>query len=191
MNLQKMAELLSIEAKGPADYAIEGIKDIERLSAEQGLEEHYIYFIESLAVFKRHPRAVESGVILTIPALAEKFAHALVAPERDIRLALIKLLKHFDQTPIFEPGISPQAHVHPSAKVAASAVVMAGASVMEGAVIGERCTLYPGVVIEPYAQIGEGTTPLSECRYRASLRDRQTQYHPWWNGYWCGRFWFL
>ncbi len=28
---------------------------------------------------------------------------------------------------------------------------------MEGANIGERCTLYPGVVVEPNAQIGEGT----------------------------------
>ncbi len=158
MNLQKTAELLGIEARGPADYPVKGVRDIERLSSDQSLEENYIYFIESLAVFKRHLKAVESGAVLTIPALADKFRHALVAPERDVRLAFIKLLKHFDKTPVFEPGISPQAHVHSSAKIAESAVVLAGATVMEGATVGARCTLYPGVVVEPFAEIGEGST---------------------------------
>src|SRR5258708_5594418 len=138
MNLQQMAELLKIEARGPAEYLIKGVRDIERLSADQGLDENYIYFIESLAVFKRHPKAVEGGVVLTTPALADKFRHALVAPESDIRLALIRLLKYYDKTPQFKPGISPKAHVHPSAKVAPSAVVLEGVTVMEGATIGER-----------------------------------------------------
>ena len=157
MTLQKTAELLAIEARGTADYPIKGVRDIERLSSDQGLEENYIYFIESLAVFKRHPKAVEGGAVLTIPALADKFHHALVAPERDVRLAFIKLLKHFDKTPTFEPGISSQARVHASAKIAESAVILAGATVMQDATIGARCTLYPGVVIEPFAEIGEGS----------------------------------
>jgi UDP-3-O-[3-hydroxymyristoyl] glucosamine N-acyltransferase len=156
MNLQNIAEILKVEARGQADYPIKGVRDIERLSIDQGLEENYIYFIESLAVFKRHPKAAEGGVVLTIPALADQFRQALVAPERDIRLAFINLLKVFDQTPTFEPGVSPQALVHPSAKIAESAVILAGAIVMEGSTIGARCTLYPGVVVEPHAQIGEG-----------------------------------
>jgi UDP-3-O-[3-hydroxymyristoyl] glucosamine N-acyltransferase len=157
MTLQQIASLLTIEAQGPAEYPIKGVRDIERLSVDQGLEENYIYFIESPAVFKRHPKAVEGGVVLTTPALADKFRYALVSPERDIRLAFIKLLKHFDQTPAFQPGTSAQAQVHGSAKIAASAVVLGGAIVMEGAVIGDRVTLYPGVVVEPFADIGEGS----------------------------------
>ena len=157
MNLQKIAELLKIEARGQTEYPVKGVRDIERLSADQVLEDHYIYFIESPAVFKRHPKAVDGGVILTTPALADKFRHALVAPEGDIRLAFIKLLQFYDRTPAFSPGVSPQAQVHPSAKISESAIVLAGASVMEGAVIGERCTLYPGVVIEPHAEIVEDT----------------------------------
>lgn len=158
MNLQTMAELLTIEARGDTDYPIKGVRDIERLAEDRSLEEHYLYFVESPAVFKRHPKASESGAVLTIPALADKFRHALVAPERDIRLAFIKLLKHFDRTPVFEPGISPRAHVHPSAKVAESAVILEGVTVMEGAVIGARSVLYPGVVVEPFGEIGEGST---------------------------------
>jgi UDP-3-O-[3-hydroxymyristoyl] glucosamine N-acyltransferase len=157
MNLQTIAELLAVESRGQADYPIKGVRDIERLSEDQGLEENYIYFIESPAVFKRHPKAVESGVVLTTPPLAEKFRHALIASERDIRLAFIKLLKHFDQTPVFKPGISPQAEVHPSAKIAPSAAILAGAIVMEGAVIGDDCLLYPGVVVEPFAEVGQGS----------------------------------
>jgi UDP-3-O-[3-hydroxymyristoyl] glucosamine N-acyltransferase len=157
MTLKDIAALLKLEAKGPTDHLIQGVRDIERLSLDQALEPHFIYFIESPAVFKRHPRAIEQGVVLTTPALAEKFTHALVAPQSDIRLALIKLLKHFDQTPVFAPGISPEAHVHPSATIGQDAVILPGAVVMEGAVIGARCTLYPGAVVEPYANIGEGT----------------------------------
>jgi len=156
MNLQETAELLNIEARGPADYPVKGVRDIERLSDDQGLEENYIYFIESRAVFKRHPKTAERGAVLTIPALADNFRQALVAPERDVRLAFIKLLRHFDNRPVFQPGISPQALVHPSAKIAESAVVLEGVIVMEGATIGARCTLYPGVVVEPFAEIGEG-----------------------------------
>ena len=155
MNLQTIAEVLKIEAKGPGDYPVMGIRDIERLSSTDALEENFIYFIETPAVFKRHPRAGEGGIVLTIPVLAGNFRHALVAPPEDIRLAFIKLLKHFDKTPVFEPQISPDARVHPCARVAAGAAILAGAVVMEGARIGERCTLYPGVVVEPFAEIGE------------------------------------
>ena len=158
MKLQDVAGLLGVELRGSPDYLIQGVRDIERLSGEDVLEENHLYFIESAAVLKRHSRAVEQGAVLTIPALAEKFVHALVAPERDIRLAFIKLLKHFDKTPVFPPGISPQAHVHLSARIAPSAVILSGVAVMEGAVIGEGCTLYPGVVVEPFAEIEAGST---------------------------------
>lgn len=157
MNLKQIATLLNVEAKGPADYTIKGVRDIEALSPDQGLEENYLYFIESPAVLKRHPKAVERGAILTTPALAERFRCALISPERGVRLTFIALLKQFDKTPAFAAGISPEARIHASAAVAASAAVLPGAVVMEGAVIGQRCTLYPGVVVEPFAEVGEGT----------------------------------
>jgi UDP-3-O-[3-hydroxymyristoyl] glucosamine N-acyltransferase len=157
MNLETLAATLHCQTHGPADYAIQDIGDIERLSIDERLKENYIYFIESPAVLKRHPKAGEGGAVLTTPSLAHHFSHALIAPEKDIRLALIKLLKHFDKTPTFASGISAQAHVHPSAKIAENAVVLPGATVMEGAIVGAHCTLYPGVVIEPFAEIGENS----------------------------------
>jgi UDP-3-O-[3-hydroxymyristoyl] glucosamine N-acyltransferase len=157
MNLKQLAALLKVDFKGPANHLIAGVRDIETLSPEQGLEENSCYFIETPAVLKRHPKAVEQGVILTTQALAEKFRCALIAPENGARLALIALLRHFDKTPSFPAGTSPEAWVHPTASVAASAALLPNAVVMEGAVIGERCTLYPGVVVEPFARVGEGT----------------------------------
>lgn len=155
MHLHELAAFLNVSVKGDVPYPINGIRDIERLSVEDMLEENVLYFIESQNIFKKHPRSVERGAVLTIPSLADKFQHALIAPEQDIRLAFIKLLKHFDKTPSFQPGISPHARVHALAKVATSAVVHAGAVVMEGARIGERCILYPGVVVEPSVEIGD------------------------------------
>ena len=54
MTLQELAGLLKVEAKGRGEYPIKGIRDIERLSPEQDCEENFVYFIESLLVYKRH-----------------------------------------------------------------------------------------------------------------------------------------
>ncbi|MBI4423522.1 MAG: UDP-3-O-(3-hydroxymyristoyl)glucosamine N-acyltransferase [Elusimicrobia bacterium] len=157
MNLRDLARTLALDVKGPPDYEIKGVRDVETLFGEQDLEENYVYFVESQAVLKRHPKAVERGAILTVPALAERFPRALVAPQGGARLAFIALLKRFDRTPSFPAGVSPEARVHPSAKIAPSAAVLAGAVVMAEAVVGERCVLYPGVVLEPFARVGDDT----------------------------------
>jgi UDP-3-O-[3-hydroxymyristoyl] glucosamine N-acyltransferase len=162
MNLESLSRLLNAQYRGPAGYEIKGVRDIERLGPEDELEEHAVYFIESPAVLKRHPKAAASGAILTIPALADKFSRALVVPAADVRVALIELLRHFDRAPVFAAGVSPQAHVHPTAKIEASSTVLPGAVVMEGAVIGARCVIHPNVVIEPYAEIGEDSV-LHPC----------------------------
>mgnify|MGYP001569108637 CR=1 FL=1 len=157
MNLRELATILGVEMKGPEDYPVYGVRDIELLALAQGLEENFVCFIESPAVLKRHPKAAERGVILTTPALAEQFPRALIAPERGARLVFIALLKQFDKAPKFAPGVSPEASVHPSARIAPSAAVLTGAVVMEGASIGARAVLYPGVVVEPFAEVGEDT----------------------------------
>jgi len=157
MNLRELAASLGLEHKGDADYAIKGVRDLEMLSEEQSLEENQVYFVETPAVLKRHPKAVERGAILTTPALADRFPRALIAREGGARLALIALLKKFDRTPAFAAGVSSESRVHPSAKIAASASILPGAVVMAGAVVGERCIVYPGVVIEPDAEIGDDT----------------------------------
>jgi UDP-3-O-[3-hydroxymyristoyl] glucosamine N-acyltransferase len=162
MNLESLARTLKTEFRGPAAYEIKGVRDIERLGLEEALDDHQVYFIESPAVLKRHPKAAANGVILTIPALAEQFPRALVAPAADVRLAFIALLKHFDRSPAFPAGVSPEARVHPSAKIDATAAVLPGAVVMEGAEVGARCVIHPNAVIEPYAVIGEDTV-LHPC----------------------------
>ncbi|MBI5623809.1 MAG: UDP-3-O-(3-hydroxymyristoyl)glucosamine N-acyltransferase [Elusimicrobia bacterium] len=157
MTLQELAAALGLKAHGAPDYAIKGVRDISALSEGQDLEDGFVYFIESQAVLKRHPKAAEHGVVLTTPAMADLFPRALIAPEGRTRLALIALLKKFDRAPRFPAGVSSDAKVDPSATVAASASVLQGSVVMAGAVVGERCVLYPGVVLEPSAVVGDDT----------------------------------
>ena len=157
MTLQELAALLDLKAQGPAGYPIHGVRDIEALSADQELQENFVYFIESPAVLKRHPKAGERGAVLTTPELAGGFRQALIAPKGGARLALIALLRRFDQAPKFAPGIAEPRPVHPDARVDAGASILPGAVVMEGARVGARCVLYPGVVVEPFAEIGEDT----------------------------------
>ncbi len=117
MTLGLLAKDLGLEFKGPAERPILGLRDIELLGPGQALEENFVYFIETPAVLKRHPKAVEGGgVILTTPALAGRFESALIAPEGAARPALIALLKKFDKAPAFPAGISAGAEVHPAAE---------------------------------------------------------------------------
>ncbi len=148
--------MLGAEIKGPGDYKIAGLSDIERLSPEQALEDHRLYFVESKAVLKRHPLAVENGAVLTTADLAGQFPRAIIAPG-DARLAFFKILASFDRAPKFAAGVAPRAIVDPAAKIAATASVLDGAVVMADAVVGERCVIYPGAVIETGATLGEGT----------------------------------
>lgn len=157
MTLKELAETLGAELRGSPDYAINGVKDIEVLAENQALEENFVYFIESPAVLKRHPKAPERGAVLTTSTLAGGFKNALIAPEGKTRVTFIQLLNAFDKTPRFPAGVSAQASVAPSARVAATATILPGAVVMDGASVGERCILYPGVVVEPSAQIGDGS----------------------------------
>jgi len=154
--------MLDGEVKGAGDYAVEGLRDIEKLAAGQELEDGFLYFIESKAVLKRHPAASGKGAILTTPALADNFSTAIVVPG-DARLAFFKALAHFDRVPKFAPGVAPKALVDSSAKIDPSASVLDGAVVMAGAVVGPGCVVYPGAVIEPGAAIGEGTVIRSNA----------------------------
>ncbi len=156
ITLEELGRLLGAEIKGAGDYAVAGIRDIERLSAEQPLEEHCLYFVESRAVLKRHPLAAGNGVILTTAELAEQFPRAVIV-SGDARLAFFKALSHFDRAPAFAPGVGPRALVDSSAQIDPTASVLDGAVVMARAVIGPACVIYPGAVIEPAAVIGEGT----------------------------------
>lgn len=157
MNLGELGAALGAKVQGDPAYEIKGPRDIERLAPDEGLTENFVYFVESAAVLKRHPRAPQAGAVLTTPALAVNFPRALIAPEGGARHALIALLKAFDRAPSFRAGVSEQAVVYAGASVAASARVLAGAVVMEGAFVGERCLLYPGVVVEPHARVGDDT----------------------------------
>jgi UDP-3-O-[3-hydroxymyristoyl] glucosamine N-acyltransferase len=148
--------MLGAEIKGPGDYKIAGLGDIERLSPEQPLEDNRLYFVESKAVLKRHPLAAERGAVLTTAELAGHFPRAIIAPG-DARLAFFKVLSRFDRAPKFAAGIGPRAVVAPTAKVSPTASVLDGAIVMEGAVVGERCVIYPGAVIETGAAVGDDT----------------------------------
>ncbi len=148
--------MLGAEIKGAGDYAIEGLRDIERLTPEQTLDEHCLYFIESKAVLKRHPPAARNGAILSTAELAAEFPRALIV-SGDARLAFFKALSYFDQAPKFACGIGPKALVDASAQVDPTASVLDGAVVMARAVVGPACVLYPGAVIEPGASIGAGT----------------------------------
>jgi UDP-3-O-[3-hydroxymyristoyl] glucosamine N-acyltransferase len=157
VTLGELGAALGAKVLGDPLYEVLAVRDIEALAPEKELEDGFIYFIESPAVAKRHPKAAARGAVLTTPALAAGYPRALVAPEGRARRVFIELLKRFDRTPNYGAGVSAKAIVHEKAQVAASARVLPGAVVMEGARIGERCVLYPGVVVESHAVVGDGT----------------------------------
>lgn len=158
MTLEELGIIIGVPVKGQADYKIKRLRDLARLLPDEEPDDFEIYFVENKKALRKNPKVALNGAVLTTESLASHFPRALVAPDKDIRLAFIKLLEHFADFPHERLGETADAHIHPKAKVRAGATVMPGAVVMEGAVIGEDCRVFPGVVIEPYAEIGEGTT---------------------------------
>jgi len=148
--------------KGEPGLEVKGLRDIERLSPEQALEDGFLYFIETKSVLKRHPLGPKNGIVLTTVELAAEFPRAVVVPG-DARLAFIKLLAHYDRRPAFAAGVSKEPLVHPGARVDPTASVLPGAVVMEGAEIGPRAVIWPGAVIEARAKIGEDTVIRSNA----------------------------
>ncbi|MDD5303622.1 MAG: UDP-3-O-(3-hydroxymyristoyl)glucosamine N-acyltransferase [Elusimicrobia bacterium] len=162
IKVEELARLLGGEIKGEPGFEIKGLRDIERLSPEQPLEDGYLYFIESKAVLKRHPLAAANGVILTTAELADQFPRAIVV-SGDARLAFFQALSRFDRAPAFAPGVGPKALVDLSARIDPTASVLDGAVVMARATVGPACVIYPGAVIEPDATVGEGTVIRSNA----------------------------
>ncbi len=158
MEIKELGDVLDLETKGPGDYRIERLRDLERLPVDQAPADNHLYFVENRKMLNRFPRITENGAVLTTESLAESFPRALVAPDKKARLAFIRLLQHYDNTPDYAGVESCDQLVHPSARVSPDAAVMPGAVVMEGAVIRKECRIFPGVVIEPCAEIDEGTT---------------------------------
>ncbi len=154
--------MLGAEIKGDAGLTVAGLRDIERLSPEQPLEDGGLYFVESKAVLKRHPLAPKNGVVLTTAELAPEFPRALIAPG-DARLAFITLLSHFDRRPRFPAGVSKEPLVHPGANIDPTASILPGAIVMDGAVIGARAVIWPGAVVESRAKVGEDSVIRSNA----------------------------
>ena len=85
------------------------------------------------------------------------------------RLALARLTRRFDPTPVPPPGIDPTARVAPDADVAADATVGPGAILGAGArvgagarigahaVVADGCTVGPASVLHPHAVLYPGT----------------------------------
>ncbi|MCF0247930.1 MAG: UDP-3-O-(3-hydroxymyristoyl)glucosamine N-acyltransferase [Synergistes sp.] len=98
----------------------------------------------------------------------------------DPRVALIALLRYFDEAPVPDAAISEKAIISPTARLAANVTVAAGAVIrdsatigegtviLENAVIGENCEIGKECLIEPGAVIYHGTKIGNKCVLHAN-----------------------
>ncbi len=157
LNLKALAKKLSIQYKGDGDTLVHGIKDIERVIPDDLPKDNFLYFIENLKTFKRHPQIQNKGVVFTSESMAVHFKNALVAPDESIRLYFIKILQKYATTPGPFPDIPSKRHIDESSKIDQNVTIMPGVVIMQNVHIGKNCIIHPNVVIEAYSEIGENT----------------------------------
>ncbi|MCX7633027.1 MAG: UDP-3-O-(3-hydroxymyristoyl)glucosamine N-acyltransferase [Turneriella sp.] len=160
MKLSELAQKLGGTLRGDGNVEIQGVRDLELIRVhdpEAQPRAGYIYFIESKKNFNQHPECLNCTAVLTTEALAEKFRNAVVVPEKESRLAFIRLLALYEKIPQPLPAEKNGGFIAPGAKVDTTATIMPGAVILSGAEIGPHAVIHPNAVIEQNVKIGAHT----------------------------------
>ncbi len=156
MLLKEIAQVTGTTLKGNGTIEIQAPGDIEihsHLNPENPVKPATIYFVETARILRDRPELKKADAVLTTQELASEFDNAILAPEKEIRLAFIALLDAFAPK-LQRSNLRSAAWIAEDAYVAEDAVIMPGAVVLSGARIGSGTILYPNVTIEENAVVG-------------------------------------
>ena len=155
--LNEIAELIDgLILNDNAELIITGLSNIE--NAQSG---DLIFAVGSHVDEAKQSRA--SAVIVPLEVKDFPLPSIRVA---DPKAAFAKLLKVFTPELIFEPGISPKAHVGKNVKLADNVTIMPFAVVDDNAEIESGVTIYPHVYVGQYAKIGANSILYSSVTVR-------------------------
>lgn len=169
----QVAAMLGAELVGSAQIRLTGIRGLEQATPTD------LAFIRSASFAQRWAGSRAGAALVTrgvnVPGHDTATRALLVVPDAD--LAMLKLLEAFVPRPVRPAaGVHPSAVIDPSASIAPDACIgpqcvigprttigegtVLHAGVMLGAAvrIGDRCVLYPGVVVYDRCEIGTRTT---------------------------------
>lgn len=146
-SLGELAEFLSAELKGSADFMVYGLSTLHEANASQ------IAFLAN-PQYRKQLETTEAGAVILSPSDAEHFVgNALIIANP--YLAFAKLSHLFDPKPKAKAGIHPSAVIAETAQIAASASIAPGAVIEEGAVIGENTVIGAHSVVGARTVIGQ------------------------------------
>lgn len=145
-SLGELAEFLSAELKGSADFIVSG------LSTLQEADVTHISFLAN-PQYRKQLDSTQAGAVILNAQDAEHFVgNALIIANP--YLAFAKLSHLFDPKPKAVAGIHPTAVIAKSAQVAATASIAAGVVIEESAIVGENTYIGPHSVIGARTVIG-------------------------------------
>lgn len=154
MKLREMAEKLKIPFKGNPEIEISRMGDLEH-PAE--VDPNKIYYIATKKYLNKFPKSKSIVIALTTESLKENFPNALIVPEKESKLYLIKILQLFEKKTTYSSKISPKASVAASALIGKNVTIMDYAVIMDNARIGDNVVIHPHVCIEESAKVGNDT----------------------------------
>lgn len=169
----QVAAMLGADLVGPAQIRLTGIRGLDQATPTDLAFIRSASFAHQWAASKAGAALVTRGV--NVPGHDAATRALLVVPDAD--LAMLKLLQAFVPRPVRPAaGVHPSAVVDPAATIApdacigpqcvigprtsigAGTVLHAGVMLGASVCIGERCELYPGVVVYDRCEIGNRTT---------------------------------
>jgi UDP-3-O-[3-hydroxymyristoyl] glucosamine N-acyltransferase len=156
--IKELSEAANGDFCGDADTLITGISSIE--DAEEG----DIVFAETEKYLSQALQSSASAIVAPLNTIMQNKPLILV---KDPRAGFLSILKKYEQSPQFPPGIQPGASVHPDSVIGENVYIGANAVIEEGAVIGD------GSIIGALCYIGHRARIGKHCQ----LYFRTTLYH--------------
>lgn len=144
--LKEIASLVSGELSGDPKLVIQSTANLE--DAQSG-DITFAVDDRSADLFERS-RASAAVVPLGLKRFPSK-PHIRV---HDLKLAMAKILRTFEQKKTFPPGTHKSALVSKTAKIGSGCSVMAGVFIGDNASVGDKTIIYPGCYIGDNCKIG-------------------------------------
>ena len=150
ITLKELASLVSGELSGNAKLVIKNAANLE--DAKDG-DITFAVDDRSAAFFDR---SKASAAI--VPLRLKKFPSRDHIRVHDMRLAMAKALRAFENKKELKPGVHRSAVISKSAKIGSNCTIMSGVVIGDNALIGKGTKIYPGCFIGDNCRIGSGTT---------------------------------
>lgn len=171
LRLSDIAALTGAELHGDGAKAFASVAPLEAAGADD------LSFFDNVKYLKAFSQSKAGACFVRPKFVAKAPAGMALLVTEEPYFAFAQASARLYPAPVFEPGISPHAHISPSATLGAGVRVEPGAVIGDGVEIGAGCRIGANTVIDRYVVIGEGSQIGANCTLSHCLLGKRVMLH--------------